>query len=673
MIRMAPLARILAVGLVLGLSTAVLAGGAAAQTQSAPAATRTPLLMPGTTSLWQRVLTRPGAKAAAEPGQASAGPEIPALSMLFVYGRAKSGDADWIEIGTTPGGQTLGWIPAAEAIDWKQTMVVLFTNPVNRDRALFFNADDPLLTLMEAPDAGARAAALRQAAETHALPPDSPVTAIEPSAWIDPAKNFYLLPILNWTDGYFASGFSGLALEVAATSLQEKPEQAEPAKPDPQVAAKLLEGYRAGVVFVVDTTISMEPYVARTRATIEALTGKLAASEEGDRVSFGLVGFRDVMPDGSPDGYITKVFATLADGHDRASFLGRLDAASASTADNLDFREDALAGVKAALDDIDWTDVAGRFVVLVTDASPRRASDPYSSTHLDPDQLRLLAQSKGAALMVIHLKTPAGKADHQAAEDAYTPMTAYPNIGSLYFPIEGGDVRTFGTVIDRISETILRQMDTDTQVAGEAPPAAPSPAKPAAEASESAFARAGLVGRAMQLAYLGRMEGNQPPRLFSAWVSDRDIANSARKTLDVRVLITRNQLSDLQATLKAIIDAGESTRVAPNDFFRQLRSAAATMARRPEGVGGENARRLADLGLIGEYLEGLPYRSRIMELSEDDWLSWSFGQQRQFLDDLEAKVALYRQIYDNTDLWIALDGDRSGGEAVSPIPLDALP
>ncbi|WP_225769370.1 vWA domain-containing protein [Inquilinus sp. Marseille-Q2685] len=672
MIRLALLARILAVGL----STAVFAGAAMAQTPSpVPADTRTPLLMPGTTSLWQRVLTRPGAKAAPEPGGSSAGPEIPALSVLFVYGRMKSGDADWIEVGTTPAGRTLGWIPAAEAIDWKQTMVVLFTNPVNRDRALFFKDADPLLTLMESPDAGGRAATLRQAAESRALPADSPVTAIEPPTWIDPAKNFYLLPILNWTDGYFASGFSGLALEVAATSLQEKPDQPGPAKPDPETAARLLEGYRAGVVFVVDTTISMQPYVERTRATIEALTAKLAASEEGDRLSFGLIGYRDVMPDGTPDGYITKVFATLADGHDRASFLGRLDAAAASTANNLDFREDSLAGLKSALDEIDWTGVAGRFVVLVTDASPRRASDPYSATHLDPDQLRLLAQSKGAALMVIHLKTPAGKADHQAAEDAYTPMTAYPNIGSLYFPVEGGDVRTFGMVIDRISETILRQMDTGAKAedANGAISAAASSPNQAAEATESTFARAGLVGRAMQLAYLGRMEGNQPPRLFSAWVSDRDIANPARKTLDVRVLITRNQLSDLQATLKAIIDAGESTRMAPNDFFRQLRSAAATMARRPEGVGSENARRLADLGLIGEYLEGLPYRSRIMELSEDDWLSWSFGQQRQFLDDLEAKVSLYRQIYDNTDQWIALDGDRSGGDAVSPIPLDALP
>ena len=49
------------------------------------------------------------------------------------------------------------------------------------------------------------------------------------------------------------------------------------------------------------------------------------------------------------------------------------------------------------------------------------------------------------------------------------------------------------------------------------------------------------------------------------------------------------------------------------------------------------------------------------------------GQQREFLDDLAAKIRLYRAIHDDADLWIALDDDRAGGEAVYPIALDALP
>lgn len=649
---------------------------AAVQDPAPPAAEgRKPLLMDGTTSLWQRVLTRPGARLSQAPGDAADDAEIPPLSMLFVYARAPGDGGGWIEVGAGTGGQTLGWLPAAQAIDWKQTLVVNFTNPVNRGRSLFFKDSGPLLSMMEAPDAEARAGALRQEAVAGTLPPDGPIAAIEPSTWIDPAKSFYLLPILDWSEGYFAKGVRGLALQVAATPLQDPPpDRPAAAAPDAGETARAMAGYRAGVVFVVDTTVSMDPYVARTRETIRALTEKLGA-EEGEGLSFGLVGFRDVLDDGSPDEYIAKVFATPSDGLDQKGFLERLDEAKVSHADNRDFREDSFAGVKAAIDDIDWTGIAGRLIVLVTDASPRRANDPYSSTHLDPDQLRLLAQSNGAAVVVIHLKTAAGKDDHDAAEAAYMPLSYYPNVGSLYFPIDRGDVKAFGSVIDRVSDLMLGQIqaaEAGQVAAADAPAAAPDRGKPD-DPNREVLARTGLVGRAMQLAYLGRKEGNQAPRLFSAWISDRDIANPARKALDVRVLVTKNQLSDLQQTLQAIIEAGEATRVAPNDFFRQLRSAAATMARRPEGVGREEARHLADLGLIGEYLQGLPYRSRIMELTEDDWLSSSFGQQRQFLDDLEAKVTLYQQIYDNTDLWVTLDGQRSGGEAVYPIPLDALP
>lgn len=654
----------------------LVAGALPAGAQTAPAAPapRQPLLMEGTTTLQQRVLTRPGARLAKEPGGDPAGAELPPLSVMFVYARVPSGNGVALEIGPTAGGRTLGWIPAAQAIDWKQTLVVAFTNPVNRDRALFFDESDALLALMEDPTAGFKATALRQAAEGGKLPANSHVTAIEPPRWIDPAKTFYLLPILNWTNGYFASGFNGLALQVAATSLQERPDTPAPSTPAPQPDTSVMAGYRAGVVFVVDTTISMDPYVKRTRDSIRALMDTLQA-RRGDALSFGLVGFRDVMKDGTPDEYISRVFADLPDHVDEAQFLRRLDAAEASRLDNLDFREDSFAGVKAALDDIDWSGVSGRFIVLVTDAGPRRAADRYSSTHLDPDQLRILAQSKGAALITVHLKTAAGKDDHASAEEAYRALSDYPNVGSLYFPIRDGDVRAFGAVIDRVSGIIAAQMDDAAKgLVATAEPATTGPKGDAgANPDDEVFARAGLVGRAMQLAYLGRMEGGTPPRLFSAWVTDRDLADPSRKTLDVRVLITKNQLSDLQSTLKTIIDAGEVTRIAPADFFGQLRGAAATMARRPEGVALAEARRLADLGLIGEYLDGLPYRSRIMELTEDDWLSWGFGQQRQFLDDLDAKVTLYQQIYDNADLWISLDGDRTGGEAVYPIPLDALP
>ena len=177
----------------------------------------------------------------------------------------------------------------------------------------------------------------------------------------------------------------------------------------------------------------------------------------------------------------------------------------------------------------------------------------------------------------------------------------------------------------------------------------------------------------MQLAYLGRKTQAKAPRLFSAWIADRDFIDQAQKTLEVRVLITKNQLSDLQQTLSAILEIGDSTRIEPLDFFDQLRSAAAVLSRNPDSIGKQDVRRLADVGLLGEYLEGLPYRSKIMEITEDDWLRWSFTQQREFLDELEAKIMLYQDYHDDTDLWIALDGGRVKGDAVYPVLLEALP
>ena len=78
---------------------------------------------------------------------------------------------------------------------------------------------------------------------------------------------------------------------------------------------------------------------------------------------------------------------------------------------------------------------------------------------------------------------------------------------------------------------------------------------------------------------------------------------------------------------------------------------------------------------MSEYLEGLPYRSKVMNVSRDLWLSWSIGEQQSFLDEVEAKIRLYQQFHDDVDRWTVLGGapGAGGGDAVYPVPLSALP
>jgi hypothetical protein len=97
------------------------------------------------------------------------------------------------------------------------------------------------------------------------------------------------------------------------------------------------------------------------------------------------------------------------------------------------------------------------------------------------------------------------------------------------------------------------------------------------------------------------------------------------------------------------------------------------MSRDPNQVGRSDAASLKELGLMGEYLEGLPYRSRVLALDEATWNRWSIGEQVAFLDDLAARIRLYQRFHDDVDNWVALDDGASPGDAVYPVPLSALP
>jgi hypothetical protein len=178
----------------------------------------------------------------------------------------------------------------------------------------------------------------------------------------------------------------------------------------------------------------------------------------------------------------------------------------------------------------------------------------------------------------------------------------------------------------------------------------------------------------MALAYLGSQNQTQAPKMFEAWATDRDLNTPTSTALEVRVLLTKNQLSDLQQTLKRIIDAGKRGQMAPADFFDELRSAAAAMSRDPARIGRQATAKLGELGLMGEYLDDLPYRSKLMGIDQATWSAWSLAEQQALLNELEAKARLYERFHNDVSLWVQLGGPGGNpGDAVYPIPIDALP
>ena len=631
---------------------------------NAAAAEARPLLMPGKQALYQRVLVVPGSYLHNSPGNKGK-PAVP-FTAFYVYARDKQGDTEWLQVGTGRYGKIAGWLRRQDTIDWNQGLTAAFREPVDHDRALLFRSATAIKAVAGERDLK-RYDALYQQAVNGITGEDSPVVAIQPPGKLDIQKNFYLVPILQHQDLYLGD-VQARMLQVASVPLRN---------PTPAAASnKAAKHYTAGLTFVIDSTLSMDPYIDRTREAVMKIYDSLGDADLLGNVNFGLVAFRDDPKSAPGLDYRTRTYVTLEQGRNPDTFLTQINNLKAATVSSQDFKEDAYAGIKQAIDNMDWDRHAARYIVLITDAGPRGADDPLSATHLNAEQLSRLAREKGIAIFVMHLLTPATRADHAQAAERYRALSRFPGIGSLYYGVPTGDVDEFGHVLD----TLAGQITMQVQMAGAGQPRKPAePVKDANPQLAELQSKIAKLGYALRMRYLRKTADGKVPRVFNAWLLDHDIRNPEKPTLDIQVLLTRDQLSDLHDILKQVLATAEEGLLSPDNFLNELKSLAATIARDPEKLGETTAttagegNSLADLGFMREYIEDLPYTGEVMSLSLDDWGSWPAREQVAFLQRLEDKIAYYRALHDHTDLWVSLDGGSVDGDSVFPIPLEMLP
>ena len=622
-----------------------------------------PLLMAGKQSLYQRVLSVPGARIAEKPG-GKADREIVPFTAFYVYARQQQGAQQWIEIGTDRHGTHAGWLPASDTIEWNHGLTAAFRDPTGHDRVLLFRDSDSLRELTGQGSLKTYKRLYNEALRGE-LSADSPVVAIQPAGYIDIREDFYLVPIHRHEDVYLGSERARI-LQVSSVPLAST----GAASSDSGGGKR---AYTAGLVFVVDSTLSMQPYIDRTRQAVTTIFDTLGDADLLGQVNFGLVAYRDNVSAAPGLDYLVRTYVDLDEGRDAEGFLSRLKTMRDASVSSRDFTEDAYAGVKQAIESINWDGHDARYIVLVTDAGARDADDPLSSTGLDASRLRQLAQQKGVAIFVLHLLTDATMPDQAADAKQYRRLADFPGVGSLYYGVPTGDVDEFGRVLDALAGQITGQVKTASSNR-----VAPAPV-PASDNAQLADLQAKVekLGYALRMRYLQKTTDDTLPRVFDAWLLDRDIRNPERNTLDVRVLLSRDQLSDLNDVLKQVLEAAEDGLLSPQNFFTELQSLAATVTRDPERLGTTTATTagssLADLGFMREYIEDLPYTGEVMGLSLDDWQSWSTQEQIAFLNRLEEKVGYYRALHDHTDLWISLDGGPVSGDSVYPIELEQLP
>lgn len=642
-------------------------------------AQRQPLLQEGKTTIFERVLTRPDAPLADKPG--GSGEPLPAFTRYYVYARKQVADEQWLEVGANHQGKTGGWVQAALTVPWKQQLALSFTNPAGRNPVLFFDKRDDLESVLESETPATLADPLYASIKDKAIDPR--ILSVEPDTHVDINNSFYLLPVIESEEIYSGTGRTVRMLKVASVTSKTKDEEKDSAAAPKAAADKatLLRGFSSAVVFVIDSTISMGPYIERTKEAVRRVYSRIEKAGLSDKVKFGLVAFRSSVNETPGLDYVAREFADPSEVKDGEDFLRRVkDLKPASVSSGKQFDEDAYSGVMQALNNITWENFGARYLVLVTDAGALSGGHRLSGTGLSAKQVVSEAQHRGVAIYTMHLKTPQGKKNHASAQQQYEALSSHPLLSQpLYYPVELGDVDAFGSNVDVLAEAIVDQVRSASlgkKVVGSALTADPSfghEEKPAKDVSKRVKDEIAMLGYAMQLEYLGRVGQTAAPDVLQAWITDVDLEDPLRRSLDVRVLLTKNQLSDMQMVMKGILEASNKGIVSPETFFNSLQSFAARLGRDPNRVTDAQTTKLADLGLLGEYLDDLPYRSSLMNLDQETWSRWSVSQQTGFTNTIRRNMRLYEIYNSDVDRWISLAPGSHESEHVYPVPIDVLP
>lgn len=659
---------------------------------------------------------------------------VKAFSPVYVFAREDldyANPADpkgWYQVGATVR-QPLGWMQARDLMEWRQALVVSYTHPGtggedDRKRVLMFNTQEALETVLGAEDRVGQVNQLyAQVQQGHK--PDT-LISMEPKDFLNIENTFYILPVVGYkVETRFDDETRLLRIAAAVpgqratpgneTTLQNQGYLKEQVGTEEvQLQGDLAKQLTADIVFVMDLTGSMGPYVELTKqAIMELAKGVIADPEVSKAVRFGFVGYRDSIALMPKLEFTAKNFTPdLLENTPFVDLVTQQVSAAKVTSD--DYTEEVYAGVKEALNTTRWRDGL-RFMVLVGDASAHEPDHPQSTTKLDAPRVRSLADEANAYAFAIHLRDPQFNPDWPTAEQQFGAIAT--NKGTDRPALFGVDVtkpeefQSWAQLIAGEISQVIKQAQQTGKVEPRTLVPAPRPAEGTAEpapvdGADGQPVAAPAPGPLMEggpgiplpaplpdegiqdvrqviaaalVDYLGSKEG-KPPRDFTAWAMDRDLLDPRIKSLDVRLLISRDDLSNLILAVERVTDALATAELTQMKFFESLK-AIITQGVKGQTINFDKARTLAEAKLAGEekllpkWLEGLPYRSAIQDMSDEKFEAMTPTERSELDRGLRAKLQFYKEISEKVDAWQALNEQDKDVNAskVYPLKLDDLP
>lgn len=285
----------------------------------------------------------------AEPNDSSRSQPVRQFDFFFVLPADGSGSKvknGFYRIASgTSESQAIGWIKTENVVEWPHAQVLGFTKRSDRDPAHFFSTPQALEGYLKN----------RTTDQAISREPDG-------------LEILGLMPILT-EQKLQHNGEEIKTYQVGYIHNADPKNSVTPAKSSKTLSIEQIQNeLTLDIVFCIDTTASMQPFLDATRDTIRKISK--AVNENNNvrgRVRLGLVGYRD-----RGDDYVSKVLCTLEAGKNLQAFEAAL--AKVEAKGGGDIPEQVYAGLEMGITKMNWGDTSFRNIICIGD-SPNHGDD----------------------------------------------------------------------------------------------------------------------------------------------------------------------------------------------------------------------------------------------------------------------------------------------------------
>ncbi len=623
------------------------------------------------TAIDRQILARPDSRVYADTKDATPTEKLPGnFERFFVFGS----EPGWLEIGETRNAP-IGWMKEEDTVDWPHAIVVEHGSPENRLPVLYFKNEKDLADLLNSGDLREERVRKLYEEADEAVRSGKPLSPGHPVICIEPSQNddgLSITPVLEAKMGTTGRQPTRLLRITAAGSERgsttlDNPEYVSLLKRNRDLSAEVESGTDGGIdfdiVFVVDTTGSMQPWVDGLFSVISGVASGIRDDPKiAGRVHFGFWGYQD-NPGYSGIQYLTRNYTSeLVDAAEFSALLSQIKV-NQRTSDS--YPEDVFAGVTDAIGKTAWRS-ANRVAVVIGDAPGHTKVASGGAGDIDAPQVRQIATDAGVSIVALAIKDGSSanyRKHHPLLEDQFRLLATNGNRAPALVSVTDAGMEEFKTTMKQIVSELAEQRSLDRSDGGteetddSEQTGDPSGFEIASGLLESANVRV--------IAEIVNAEGETvAPRDISGWVADRDLLKPEIASLEPKLLVTKDELNKLLILAEGLIRNAEDAKIVGGDFHDAVLRAVAGTA--------SNSRTDSLKDSLPDFIKGLPYRSEFMEKSKDWWAAPSQEEQERFIDTMKAKLTYYRTVNENPSLWKPLNRDSGGGDYVAAIPLKQL-